>query len=403
MLNTQILPAAPKPVRLAEETISQEDLKATSDWMLAGNRLTKADVTTQFEAAFAQWMGSRHAVFVNSGSSANLLMIYAAKEAGRLRNHKVIAPAVSWVTTVSPLMQLGFDVRLCDCDPMNLGLDLDHLETLCREEAPSMLILVHVLGHANHLREIKAICDRYNVILLEDSCEALGSTFEGVKLGGHGLAGSFSFYYGHHISTIEGGMVVTDDPELHQVMLSLRSHGWSRDLAPGRQADLQRTHNVDDFRNLYTFYYAGFNLRSTDLQAYIGLKQLEKLDDICAVRAGNFDIYKGLLPGFFAQDSDTEFLSSFAYGTLVENRIEVAKSLKSQGIECRPLICGNIARHPFWVRVYGEQTLPQADIIHDYGIYLPNHHNLSTDDVTRVAECFNSVAQPLTGATKNSA
>ena len=190
-------------------------------------------------------------------------------------------------------------------------------------------------------------------------------------------------------------MVVTDDPELHQVMLSLRSHGWSRDLAPGRQADLQRTHNVDEFRNLYTFYYAGFNLRSTDLQAYIGLKQLEKLDGICATRAENFDTYKRLLPDFYAQGSDTEFLSSFAYGTLVENRMEVARTLKSQDIECRPLICGNIARHPFWVRVYGEQVLPQADLIHDYGIYLPNHHNLSTGDIARVSECFNSVAQPL--------
>ena len=340
-------------------------------------------------------MGSKHAVFVNSGSSANLLMIYAAKEAGRLRNNKVIAPAVSWVTTVSPLMQLGFDVRLCDCDAQNLGLDLNHLEELCRTEAPSMLILVHVLGHANHLHEIKEICDRYGVVLLEDSCEALGSTFDGRKLGGHGLAGSFSFYYGHHISTIEGGMVVTDDSELHQVMLSLRSHGWSRDLAPKRQADLQNQHNVDEFRNLYTFYYAGFNLRSTDLQAYIGLQQLEKLDHICDTRARNFERYSMLLPEYYTQRSNTDHLSSFAYGTLVENRIEVAQALKAQDIECRPLICGNIARHPFWVRAYGEQVLPQADLIHDFGIYLPNHHNLGAKDIARVAKCFSDVARPI--------
>jgi CDP-6-deoxy-D-xylo-4-hexulose-3-dehydrase len=387
--------SAHKPVLLAEETISQQDLETTAAWMLAGNRLTKAEVTTEFEAAFAAWMGCEHAVFVNSGSSANLLMIYAAKEAGRLRNNKVIAPAVSWVTTVSPLMQLGFDVRLCDCDATNLGLDLEHLEMLCREEAPAMLILVHVLGHANHLKEIKAICERYDVVLLEDSCEALGSTFEGRKLGCHGLAGSFSFYYGHHISTIEGGMVVTDDPELHQVMLSLRSHGWSRDLSAHRQADLQNTHQIDEFRNLYTFYYAGFNLRSTDLQAYIGLQQLEKLDQIGVTRAKNFDTYKRLLPGFYAQSSETDFLSSFAYGTLVENRIEVAQALQAQDIECRPLICGNIARHPFWLRTYGAQSLPIADVIHDFGIYLPNHHNLSETDIARVADCFNAVARPL--------
>ncbi|MBY6058707.1 DegT/DnrJ/EryC1/StrS family aminotransferase [Leisingera daeponensis] len=385
---------ARKPVTLAEETISQAELEATAEWMLAGNRLTKDALTVEFEREFAEWMGCRHAVFVNSGSSANLLMIYAAKEAGRLRNNKVIAPAVSWVTTVSPLMQLGFDVRLCDCDPQNLGLDLNHLEELCRTEAPSMLLLVHVLGHANHLKEIQEICDRYGILLLEDSCEALGSTYGDRKLGCHGTAGSFSFYYGHHISTIEGGMVVTDDTELHQVMLSLRSHGWSRDLDPQRRERLQSQHRIDDFRNLYTFYHAGFNLRSTDLQAFIGRMQLKKLDSICTVRARNFGSYADTLTGYYQQRSDTGLLSSFAYGTLVENRMEVFEKLKENQIECRPLICGNIARHPFWVREYGEQTLPNADLVHEFGIYLPNHHNLSRADVSRVSGVFASVARP---------
>ncbi|WP_417473190.1 DegT/DnrJ/EryC1/StrS family aminotransferase [Leisingera sp.] len=385
---------ARKPVTLAEETISRAELEATAEWMLAGNRLTKDALTVEFEREFAEWMGCNHAVFVNSGSSANLLMIYAAKEAGRLRNNKVIAPAVSWVTTVSPLMQLGFDVRLCDCDPDNLGLDLNHLEELCRKEAPSMLILVHVLGHANHMKEIKEICDRYDILLLEDSCEALGSTYGDRKLGCHGAAGSFSFYYGHHISTIEGGMVVTDDAELHQVMLSLRSHGWSRDLDPQRRERLKSQHKIDEFRNFYTFYHAGFNLRSTDLQAFIGRMQLKKLDDICTVRARNFDAYAEALPGHYRQRSDTGLLSSFAYGTLVENRMEVFETLKAHQIECRPLICGNIARHPFWVREYGEQVLPNADLVHEFGIYLPNHHNLGRADAQRVAEVFASVARP---------
>ncbi|WP_282052823.1 DegT/DnrJ/EryC1/StrS family aminotransferase [Phaeobacter inhibens] len=386
----------PRPITLAQDTISRRELQQTADWMMAGNRLTKAEETVAFEEEFAAWMGSKHAVFVNSGSSANLLMIYAAREAGRLRNNKVIAPAVSWVTTVSPLIQFGFDVRLCDCDPVNLGLDLEHLEQLCKDEAPAMLILVHVLGHANHMKAIQDICDRYDVLLLEDSCEALGSVSGGRKLGCHGAAGSFSFYYGHHISTIEGGMVVTDDSELHQVMLSLRSHGWSRDLNPTLRDQLQVDHNIDDFRNLYTFYYAGFNLRSTDLQAFIGRQQILKLDDICRVRARNFDTYAEELHGYYSQDSETDLLSSFAYGTLVENRMDVFEHLRAQQIECRPLICGNIARHPFWIRHYGREILPNADLIHDYGIYLPNHHNLSTADVLSVAGTFKAVAQPKT-------
>lgn len=383
-----------RPIKLAEDTITQDELQDLSDWMLAGNRLTKADETTRFETQFAQWMGSKHAIFVNSGSSANLLMIYALREAGRLRNSKAIAAAVSWVTTVSPLVQFGFDTKLCDCDPQDLGLDLNHLEDLCRTHQPSVLILVHVLGHANQLQEIQAICDRYGVILLEDSCEALGSEYQGRKLGAHGTAGSFSFYYGHHVSTIEGGIVVTDDSDLDQVMRSLRSHGWSRDLSPERRAALTAEHAVDEVRNLYTFYHAGFNLRSTDLQARLGQSQLLKLDEIVRIRERNFHSYRQDLPEFFAQSSQTEPLSSFAYGTFVENRLEVYEALKAADIESRPLICGNIARHPFWLRSQGPSDLPHADKVHDFGLYLPNHHNLSTQDIARATEVFRQVARP---------
>lgn len=384
-----------RPIYLAEDTITQPELTDLSDWMLAGNRLTKSEETLRFEEEFAAWMGSRHAIYVNSGSSANLLMIYALKELGRLKTMRAIAPAVSWVTTVSPLMQFGFDTKLCDCDQDTLGLDLEHLEALCKEHRPSLLILVHVLGHANNLTEIRRICDKYGVIILEDSCEALGSEYQGAKLGSHGTAGSFSFYYGHHISTIEGGMVVTDDYDLYQIMLSLRSHGWSRDLAPERREALTSEHSVDAFRNLYTFYYAGFNLRSTDLQARLGRSQLKKLDAITVARQRNFDLYRDGLREFFVQSSKAEPLSSFAYGTLVENRLEVFEHLKAQDIECRPLICGNIARHPFWLAANGPAVLPNADAVHDLGIYLPNHHNLDAEDVQRAIRTFQEVARPV--------
>ncbi|MBT8417249.1 MAG: DegT/DnrJ/EryC1/StrS family aminotransferase [Silicimonas sp.] len=383
-----------KPVLLAEDTITMEELRALSDWMLAGHRLTKAEETVTFERQFADWIDSDHAIFVNSGSSANLLMIAALQQAGRLRNNRAIAAAVSWVTTVAPLLQLGFDTRLCDCDSENLGLDLDHLEDLCRTHQPSVLILVHVLGHANHLSEIMDICQRYGVILLEDSCEALGSEYSGKKLGTHATAGSFSFYYGHHISTIEGGMVVTDDHDLHQMMLSLRSHGWSRDLSPERRAELTDQYEIDAFRNLYTFYNAGFNLRSTDLQARIGQSQMKKIDKITEVRARNFETYRKALSEYFVQTSDTDPLSSFAYGTFVENRLETYERLKAEDIECRPLICGNIARHPFWLKDHQAESLPNADKVHDSGMYLPNHQNLTPDDVERVASVFKSVARP---------
>lgn len=382
-------------ITLAEDTISQDELNNLCTWIQAGNRLTKAERTIEFERLFKDYIGTDYAIYVNSGSSANLMMIYGLKEAGYLRNNKVIAPAVSWVTTVSPLIQLGFDISLCECDRNDLGINIQHFEQLCKEQRPAFAILVHVLGHANQMTTIQAICDKYDVILIEDACEALGSETLGKKLGNLSLAASFSFYYGHHISTIEGGMVTTNDEKLYNVMVSLRSHGWSRDLPADEHQRLAEKHKVDEFRNLYTFYHPGFNLRSTDLQAQIGCGQVGKIPHITQIRERNFGLYKQHLQEFFSQTSETDVVSSFAYGTLVANRMDIYKHLSENGIESRPLICGNIGRHPFWTNRYGTSELPIANHIHDHGMYLPNHHHMSELDVQLVCETFLQVAKPI--------
>jgi len=384
------------PIKLAAETISRSELESAAEWMLAGNQLTKGAQTLAFEKEFAAYMGTEHAVFVNSGSSANLLVAAALKESGRLRNLKVVCPSISWVTTVTPYTQLGFEVTLCDASPLSLGVDPAKLREIFERDHPSILVIVHVLGHPNDVVEIRRLCEEFDVILFEDSCEALGSiTAQGQKLGTIGLAGSFSFYYGHHISTIEGGMVVTSDFNLYQLMLSLRSHGWSRDLDPGFRQKLQAENQVDDFRNLYTFYWPGFNFRSTDLQAFIGRNQLKRMNEIVEIRAANHARYQMGLPDFWTQHSDASVLSSFAFGTAVSNRSQVASYLAKLGVDSRPLICGNLARHPFWSRENEYQALPVADFIHDFGMYLPNHASLSVQDVDRVIELFLNVAKPI--------
>jgi CDP-6-deoxy-D-xylo-4-hexulose-3-dehydrase len=196
------------------------------------------------------------------------------------------------------------------------------------------------------------------------------------------------------MSTIEGGMVVTDDFDFYQLMLSLRSHGWSRDLAPSVKEKLQREHEIDDFRNFYTFYWPGFNFRSTDLQAFIGRNQLGRMDEIVSTRAFNHKVYSEGLDKFWTQKSKTQILSSFAFGTAVKNRSEVAEVLRSEGIESRPLICGNLARHPFWLKSNPPSDLPIADFVHDYGMYLPNHAELRQPDVEKVVKVFSSIAIP---------
>ena len=383
-------------IRLAENTITHEELIALSEWIPNSPQLTKGPLVVEFEKKFASFTGTKHCVMVNSGSSANLLMAYSLLEGNYLRNKKVVVPAISWITTLSPFLQFGFEVLLCDSNNVNLGLDTAKLEEIFIKEKPALLILVHVLAHLNDMVEINRLCEKYDVLLIEDACEALGtSDINGKKAGNLSLAGSFSFYYGHHISTIEGGAVTTNDTKLYNLMLSIRSHGWSRDVDSNFKEDWKKEYNIDDVREFYTFYYPGFNLRSTDLNAFIGISQLDKMNEIIKVRENNYNFYNKYLEGkYWKQESKFQELSSFAYGTIVENRIEVFNHLKKNNIEVRPLICGSMGKQPFWIKKYGHTPLEVADVIHDYGLYLPNHLYLDEEKIKFVCEKFKEVAIP---------
>ena len=227
-------------IKLSSNTIPNNHLDDLAEWISSYPRLTKDKLTTKFENQFSNFINTSSSIFVNSGSSANLLLATANLHYKDLRNKKVGIPAVSWSTTLSPFIQLGYEPFLLDCDRNNLGIDIDELYNLAKKEDISTLILVHVLGHESSIIKVKDICDEFNIRLFEDSCEALGSKIKDKKLGSFGLASSFSFYYGHHISTIEGGMVCTDNFEFSQILKSLRSHGWSRDLEKNFAEDLQK-------------------------------------------------------------------------------------------------------------------------------------------------------------------
>ena len=383
-------------IRLAENTITHDELLALSQWIPTTPQLTKGPLVIEFEKKFASYLGTKHCVLVNSGSSANLLMAYALLEGEYLRNKKVVVPAISWITTLSPFMQFGFDVILCDSNNRNLGVDTQKLEEIFIKDKPALLIIVHVLAHLNDMDEIHRLCEKYDVVLIEDACEALGTSHKNQKKAGNlSKAGSFSFYYGHHISTIEGGAVVTNDTKLYNLMLSIRSHGWSRDVDQNYKDQWKETYNIDDVREYYTFYYPGFNLRSTDLNAFIGISQLDKMNEITKVRQQNFKYYNEFLEGkYWSQQSEFADLSSFAFGTIVENRIEVFNHLKKNDIEVRPLICGSMGKQPFWIKKYGHTPLEVADVVHDYGLYLPNHLYLDKEKIKFVTDRFKEVAVP---------
>ena len=378
-------------INLVKDTIDSEDIKKLISWLETNPRLTKGQLNVQFEKEWSEWLGKKYSVFVNSGSSANLAALYSLLLSGKLRNNKIIVPAVSWVTTVTPAVQFGMEPIMCECDEDNLGLNIDHLKQIIEEHNPSSIILVHVLGFPNHMNEIVKLCKEHDIRLIEDTCESIGSEYEGKKLGTFGDLSTFSFYFGHHMSTIEGGMISTDDEELYHILLSIRSHGWDRDLPVEKQIELRQKYNINNFRSLYTFYYPGFNLRATDLQAFIGLGQLNKLEEIIKNRNINYLRYhEGIKNSEWkVTPPENSFISNFSYPVITKNINELVEKLTENNIECRPLICGSINEHPFWYERYGKQELPISKRVHEYGLYLPNNHQMTIEEVDKVIEIVN--------------
>ncbi len=377
---------------LAKDTIDEKDIQALIEWLKSYPRLTKANLTLQFEERWSKWLGKKYSTFCNSGSSANLLMYYALLSSKKLKNKKVVVPTVGWVTTIAPAIQFGFEPIMCEADPDTFGLDLGHLEKLLKKHNPGTVVLVQVLGVPHKMDEILALKKKYDFYLLEDACASIGSTYHGKKIGQFGDMASFSFYFGHQMSTIEGGMVSTDNKEFQDLLLMLRSHGWSKDLDAKTHDALVEQYKIDDFHTPFVFYEPGFNLRSTDLNAFLGLRQLDKLDWMISRRDENHKLYYKLLANqFYAQKyADPKAnVSSISFGALAadpEERRKVVKALVQNGIETRIFSAGNLGLHPFWYNRYGKASFPVADKVHHCGFFLPNHPSLATKDVEFVAQ-----------------
>ena len=312
-------------ITLVKDTIDNKDIDRLVDWLKTYPRLTKGPVTLELEKKFSNWLGTKYSVFCNSGSSANLLMLSVLKE--KYNSKKIVVPSVSWATDLAPVIQLGMTPILCDCNMKDLSVDLNHLEEIFQKESPDALILVSVLGLVPNMNKIVELCTEYDVILLEDACESLGCQYRDKKLGTFGKMSTFSTFFGHHISTIEGGFICTDDTELYELLVSMRSHGWDRDLSIETQSKLQEEWNVSEFDSLYTFYYTGYNFRSTDLQAYIGLSQIDKLDKWGRIRANNFETYQRLIENdYWKPDVGlNDFTSNFAYPVIHPDRDLIIK------------------------------------------------------------------------------
>lgn len=384
-------------IRLVEDTIDQKDIGRLIEWLQTYPRLTKGPKTIEFEKAWAAWLGTEESVFVNSGSSANLVMLQVLLETGRIKKgDSVVVPALAWATDLSPVVQLGLKPVLCDCNLEDLSVDLDHLERLALENKDIVAIMfVSVLGLVPDMDRLLNICDSNNIYLLEDSCESFGSQYKGKKLGTFGIMSTFSTYFGHHLSTIEGGIMATNDVEIAAAARCIRNHGWDRDYSEEKRKELRDEWGVSEFDSLYTFYMHGFNVRSTDLQAFIGIGQLDKADSVNTKRETNFNLYQNNIKNEYWKPIYREdtFCSNFAYPIIHPNRDAMVKNLISEGVEVRPMICRSMGVQPFYVKLYGKQILKNADIVDKYGMYIPNHPELSSDDILKVCDIINGCTE----------
>ena len=364
---------------IARDTITQADLDALADWLRTGPWLTMGALCREFEERFAAWLGRKYAVFVNSGSSANWLMPLVLKQY-RPDVRTIQVPAIGWATTVSPAKALGYELEWNDVDKYTWG-------TWPVASTGHPAIYVHTLG-------VPCAAGLATVgVLLEDACAALGSAREGRKVGTFGTMASFSFYYAHQMSTIEGGMVVTDEALLDDLLRMIRAHGWGADL-PEREPRWWKDHGQGrwDFNRKFTFYVPGMNVRPMEMQAFLGLRQLARVDEMIARRVANDTRYRNNFAGssfVLQRPAETDTVCSIAIGVLAhspEHRAKVAYARELAGVETRSIGGGNLARQPFMQIAYAANQCPMADEIGRRGFQLPNTTDLTEADIDVICE-----------------
>lgn len=379
-------------IKLIKSTFyhEEETKKAVVDFILKSTALSMGQECKNFENKFSKKQGREHAVFVSSGSMANLVLLQSLLNLGYLnKGDKVALSALTWATNVMPVIQLGLEPVILDCEKENLNTSSAIIKEAFYEDNFKAIFLTNVLGFCADIDKIKDFCQEKNIILLEDNCESLGSEIASQKLGNFGLASTFSSFVGHHFSTIEGGMICTDDKNLYEMLLMVRAHGWDRNLPAESQNDVRKKNSIDDFYARYTFYDLAYNARPTEIQGFIGGLQLDYWDEIVSKRQNNFEKF------LKAAKSNTEILpldvsrmnlvSNFAMPVIFKTK-EAFEAYKDKFIkaevEIRPIIAGNIARQPFFKKYVKKQFFcPNADFIHKYGFYFGNNPEMTEAEV----------------------
>jgi len=389
-------------IKLIKSTFfeEQQTKAALSDFITSANILSMGEQCKMFETNFAKHQERNHCCFVNSGSSANLLLLQSLVNLGRLKiGDKIAFSSLTWSTNVMPIIQLGLIPIPIDVELETLNINSKNLKEAFSNENIKCLFITNLLGFCSDLDEISLFCSEKNIILLEDNCESLGSVLKGKKLGKFGLASTTSFFVGHHLSTIEGGSVLTDDKELYDMLMIARAHGWSRNIDSNLQSELLKKHRVDRFYNQYSFYELGYNLRPTEINGFLGNNQLTYLDLMISIRQENYFLYQNaaeknpnILP---LNTGHMDLVSNFAYPLVFKSK-ELFSAYKdlfmSSLIEIRPIVGGNITQQPFYKKFFGEShDMINAEQIHENGFYIPNNPELNTSELKIITDTISTI------------
>jgi CDP-6-deoxy-D-xylo-4-hexulose-3-dehydrase len=376
---------------LASTTWDNEEVEVASQ-LLSSGKLTMGPEVAEFEKQFAKYIGTKYAVMFNSGSSANLGILAALrymKNSPIKPGDHIIVPAVSWSTTYYPVNQCDFILDFVDIDSQTLNIDPKLVESAITPNTKA-IFAVNLLGNPANLVELKKIADEHNILLIEDNCESLGAEINKQRTGSFGMAGSHSFFFSHHICTMEGGMVTTNSIELAETMISLRAHGWTRGL-PNQNSVFNKSNN--HWEDFFRFVLPGYNLRPLEISGAIGQIQLRKFPSFLQARRSNAKKFTELLLNSSSYQTQKEVGNSSWFGfsiilkgSLKGKREHLLKVLEENKVDTRPIVAGNFTINPVMehLKFSTLPNLPNASLIHKEGFFIGNHHFDVSDELDKL-------------------
>ena len=378
---------------LSTSTWGNEELKAIERVTKSG-KFSMGEEVQQFEHMFSKYIGSKYSLMVNSGSSANLLMIASLfyREANKLSiNDEIIVPALGWSTSYYPFSQYGLKLKFVDIDKNTLNYSLTSLEKAISKKT-KIILVINILGNPNNFTEINQIIQGKEIILLEDNCESLGADYNQKKAGTFGLIGTYSTFFSHHISTMEGGLITTDDEELYQIMLCLRAHGWTRNLPEKNY--LTGTKSENEFEEFFKFVLPGYNVRPLEMSGAIGQEQLKKLPDFITNRRKNGLLFQTMMDNnpYLSIQKEIGRSSWFGFSLTIKNpdklnRNSLQKKLIENSFEVRPVVTGNFTKQPVMKFLNADisNSFPNANYIHENSLFIGNHHYDMEEAINKVS------------------